>query len=493
LKPVGPEKRRAELLVCLRLIGLLILAIAVPADVWPQTVRAELVPDLPQLDTTSFQPAIRHQVQQAIEAARRNLNDAEATGELAMVLDAYEQYDSAEICYERAHRLDSASFRWLYYLGWVQATQGKHPDAVLTLREALRNTPDYVPAQLKLAESLFAIGNWQESRDIYQAIGTAHPDGAEAYYGLGRVLAAIGDVNGSTQAYRKACELFPAYGAAHYGLALNYRQAGRETESREQFSLYEANKTAVPASDDSLRQAVSTRNLGSVAHIRRGADLAQAGRLDEAIAEHIEALRVDPEAVQAHINLISLYGRLGRYEEAAGHYRAALALDGRQADTHYNYGILLLKQGKHQEAENAFQQALQINPDYVEAHNNLGSIYEQQGRLKEAFQQFAQAVDSRPADRVAHFHMGRILANEARYDEAIQHLLKTLGPEDEDTPRYVYALGATYGRAGNVGDALKYIRTARELAAARGQAQLVASIDRDLRALERAAPTAGEK
>ena len=68
---------------------------------------------------------------------------------------------------------------------------------------------DYVPAQLKLADSLLAIGKWDESRDIYQAISGAHPESAEAYYGLGRVSAATGDLNASASAYRKACELYP--------------------------------------------------------------------------------------------------------------------------------------------------------------------------------------------------------------------------------------------------------------------------------------------
>lgn len=473
----------------LRLAALLILAMALPGDVFPQSARTNSLPDLPQIDTRNFLPAIREQVQHAYEAARLNLKDAGATGELGMILDAYEQYDSAAICYRRAHVLDADSFQWLYYLGWVQSAQGRHQDAVLTLRNALRTKADYVPAQLKLAESLLALGNLEESRDLYQTLIRAHPENAEAYYGLGRVSAAGGDLKGSTSAYRKACELFPAYGAAHYALALTYRKAGRETESREQFSLSEANRTAVPPSDDPLRRDVTARNFGSVRHIRRGADLAQAGRITEAIAEQTEALRVDPRAVQAHINLISLYGRLGRYEEASNHYRAALALDPRQADLHYNYGVLLLKQGQPEEAESAFEQTLKINPHYVEAHNNLGAIYEQQNRLKEAFQEFGEAVDNRPGDRVAHFHMGRLLANAGRYDEAIQHLLKTLLPEDENTPRYLYALGATYARAGNVADALKYTRTARAQAAARGQTDLLTSIDRDLRTLEQAATT----
>jgi tetratricopeptide (TPR) repeat protein len=108
--------------------------------------------------------------------------------------------------------------------------------------------------------------------------------------------------------------------------------------------------------------------------------------------------------------------------------------------------------------------------------------------LNEALQQFTEAVANRPDDRIAHFHMGRILANQARYVEAIEHFLKTLIPEDDKTPRYLYALGATYARAGDLPDALKYTRAARAQAAARDQAELLISIDRDLRTLEQAAP-----
>ena len=110
-------------------------------------------------------------------------------------------------------------------------------------------------------------------------------------------------------------------------------------------------------------------------------------------------------------------------------------------------------------------------------------LSEQQGRLNDAVRQFEEAVENRPNDRAAHFHLGRLRANQAEYDEAIQHFLKTLTPEDESTPRYLYALAATYARAGNSGEALRYARTAQEQAAARGQAELLASIERDFPAL----------
>ena len=106
--------------------------------------------------------------------------------------------------------------------------------------------------------------------------------------------------------------------------------------------------------------------------------------------------------------------------------------------------------------------------------------------MTDAFQQFTEALENRPAYRVAHFHLGRILANQGKFDEAIRHFLQTLTPEDDNTPRYLYALAATYARAGNLTDALRYARTAREQATARGQTRLLASIEKDLRALEKA-------
>jgi tetratricopeptide (TPR) repeat protein len=462
------------------------LASVLPAALCLQIAGAESIPDLPQLNIGNFLPAIRQQVQQAETASRANPDDGDASGTLGMILDAYEQYESAAICYRRAHLLDPGSFRWLFHLGWVQAAQGKHQDAVLTLGQALRLKPDYMPAQLKLADSLLTIGKREDAREIYQSISRAHPESAEAHYGLGRVLAARGEAAAAATAYLKSCELFPPYGPAHYALAMAYRKLGEETEAQLQFSLYERNKTAVPPLEDSLRSDVARLNLGPAAHIRRGADLEQAGRLAEAVIEQNEALRVDSRAVQAHINLVSLYGRLEQFDKAAEHYRAALDLDRNHADLHYNYGVLLLKQNKRQDAERAFQEALQINPYYAEAHNHLGALYEQQGRMTDAFQQFTEALENRPAYRVAHFHLGRILANQGKFDEAIRHFLKTLTPEDDNTPRYLYALAATYARAGNLTDALRYARTAREQATARGQTRLLASIEKDLRALEKA-------
>ena len=449
-------------------------------------VAAETLPALPRLDLTGYLPAVQQQVQQAYDNARTHDEDAAANGALGMVFDAYEQYDAAAICYQRAHRLDPSSFRWLYLLGWVQAAQGHHQDAVQTLAEALRVNANDTFAKLRRAESLLTIGQLDDAGSAYRLIAQTQPDRADAHYGLGRVAAARGDWQSATAFYQKACELFPSYGPAHYALVTAFRKLGRDADAQQQLRLYEQDKTAVPPQDDPLRREVAMLNLGSAAHLRRAADLERAGRIDDAIAEEEAALRVDPNAVQAHVNLIALYGRVGRYQEATAHYNAGLALDPTQADLHYNYGILLLKQKDDLAATAAFKETLRLNPHYAEAHSHLGAIYGNRGAISEAIQEFTAALAERPTDRLAHFQLGRMAANEGRYDEAIRHLQQTLVPEDTGTPRYLYALGATYARAGRPAEALKYLRTARDQAAARKQADLVTAIDKDLRTLEQA-------
>jgi tetratricopeptide (TPR) repeat protein len=466
------------------LIPLLALALGAPALLG----QTSSLPELPQLDLADFPSVIREQVQEAYDAARSNPRDAKTSGELGMLLDLYKQREYAAICYERAHRLDPDSFRWLYYLGSLLSAQGKRAEAAATFRAALRLKPDYLPARLNFAENLLAAGDWEEAGRIYETIIKEHREAAEAYYGIGRIRAAKGDLIAAVESYRRACELFPAYGAAHYGLALAYRKLGDAPRSEEHLRLHAASQTLVPPVQDPLRDEMRALDRGAASHVQRGIRFEEAGRIEDAIVEHEKALELDPEFAQAHANLIILYGRTKQPQKAEEHFRAAVRLNPNHADSYYNYGVLLVEQRKYVEAEEVFRKAVEINPFHPQAWHNLGFMREQQGRLDEALQFYRKAVERQPNYPLAHFHIGRILVNQKKYDEAIKHLLMTLSPEDASTPAYLYALSATYARAGNREEALTYGRRAREQAAARGQTELLRSIDRDLRILETTAP-----
>ncbi len=445
---------------------------------------ASALPELPRVDTSNYLPVIRSQIEQAEAAARSHPRDAGAAGALALILHAYQQYEAAERVYERAHLLDPANYDWLYLLGAVRMELGRFDTAAQSFRSALQSKPGELAAQWRLAEALAAQGDWEAADNQYRGILELHPDFPQAWYGLGRARSAKGDHARAAESYTRACELFPLYGPAHFALAREFVRLGKHREAEQQMVSYSAGPGGEPPLDDSLFQRIHELNHSTTAHLQRGAELERAGDLAEAIHEHETALATDPGNVQAHVNLISLYGRTGETMKAQRHFEDAIRLNPGRSDAWYALGVLLSRERKHEEAARAYRNALQIAPDYGEAHLNLGVIYEQSGRLEEAGAEFRQAVRARPDDPVARFHLGRILVNQEKYPEAIQHFLRALTPETDQTPAYLYALGATYARSGDRGRALEYLHKARDAAAAHSQSQLLASIDRDLKTLQ---------
>src|SRR5437773_2968831 len=73
--------------------------------------REPELPPLPELKLGATFLIVQRQVNEAYVRARAHPTDAAANGKLGMVLDAYEQYDSAALCYRRAHALDPKSDR----------------------------------------------------------------------------------------------------------------------------------------------------------------------------------------------------------------------------------------------------------------------------------------------------------------------------------------------------------------------------------------------
>lgn len=445
------------------------------------------LPPLPRLDLNNTFSAIRGQLEQAYANARAHPADATANGRLAMLLDAYQQYGAAAVCYHRAHLLDPASFRWIYNLGYAEMKLGEYSQAATEFRAALKLQPNALPPQMYLAESLLAAGNTKQSGPIFQAILDKDSGSAEAWYGLGRVEAAQGDTARAIESLKKACQLFPEYGAAQYALALAYRKLGQPRKAAPHFAAYEKYITAAPPLVDPEREAVEQLNDGPLSHMARGRNFAQSGDIQGAIAEYLAALKLDPKLVQAHINLIQLYARAGNTTAAEQEYEAAVRIDPNRADCYYNYGVLMFELHDAAKAETAFRRAIAINPSDAEARNNLGYLLARDGKAEEAMAQFRAAVAERPDYRLARFHIGQILVSERKYPEAIQEFRKILMPDDGSTPTYLYALGATYARAGDRTNAIAAMRKARAEAASRGQAQLAASISHDLDSLEQGA------
>lgn len=472
---------------CRSVVAGLLVAGAAWASAHPAADAA--LPDLPKIRLESLSPPARASVEEALGAVAAHPQDAAANGKLAMLLHSLELSKDAEVCYRRAATLDPASMQWTYLLALAQTDTGMFREAVATLRKTLDLEPAYVPAQLQLGECFLALGEWVGAAQVFEDSLKKNPDNALALYGQGRARAVRHELDGAVQSFLKACELFPKYGAARYALAQTYKRQGLMEPAVEQLNLYEQDKASAPEAGDRFLAEVRVLRASPAEELRQGLELAQQGKPEEAIAALERALRSDPSLLDAHINLMALYARRGDFDRGEEHFLAARQLDLRHPGVYFNHGLLLAGQGRFPEAEREFRRAVEIDPTYPGAHTNLGIAVAAQNRFAEATAEFQQSLASNPDDIPARFGLGRALVNQENFREGIAQLLKCLETTDEDLkPSYVYALGAAYARAGDVKNGQLYLRQAREKGAARGQSQLVESIDQDLQTLESSKP-----
>jgi tetratricopeptide (TPR) repeat protein len=163
-----------------------------------------------------------------------------------------------------------------------------------------------------------------------------------------------------------------------------------------------------------------------------GAALVQAGRVQEAIGQYEQALRIKPDFAEACNNLGVALGQAGKVQEAIGQYEQALRLEPDFAGAHNNLGSALGQAGRVQEAIGHFEQALRLEPDFAAAHNNLGLALEQTDRVQEAIGQYEQALRISPDSVEAHYNLGIALVQAGRLQEAIEHYEQVLRLKPDD-------------------------------------------------------------
>jgi tetratricopeptide (TPR) repeat protein len=170
------------------------------------------------------------------------------------------------------------------------------------------------------------------------------------------------------------------------------------------------------------REALRVDPSYAKADFNLGLAMERQGRMNEASAAYREALQVKPNYGEAHNNLGFVLYRQGRLDEAIAEYREALRLDPASAGTYNNLGNALLQQRQPDEAVADFRQALEIDPQSAEAHGNLANALLSQRQVDEAIAEYREALRIKPAYSNAHYNLANALLHIGRGDEAIAQL-----------------------------------------------------------------------
>jgi tetratricopeptide (TPR) repeat protein len=136
-----------------------------------------------------------------------------------------------------------------------------------------------------------------------------------------------------------------------------------------------------------------------------------AGDLDRAIEGYKRSIAVHPTA-DAHTYLGWAYSHQGRLEEATAECLKAIEIDPDFGNPYNDIGVHLMQQGRLAEAIPWLQKAKRAKRyeprqfPYI----NLGQIYVKQGKWQEALREFQAAIKIAPADASARKALHGLLA-----------------------------------------------------------------------------------
>jgi superkiller protein 3 len=155
---------------------------------------------------------------------------------------------------------------------------------------------------------------------------------------------------------------------------------------------------------------------------RRGAELLQRGRVDDAIAEFQRAVKLDPENVSARLNLAYVLDRQGRVDDAIAQYKSAIDRDPTNAVARSNLGVLYDKKGAYEPAIEELEKAAALDPSNAAIGKNLAVARKNKAVVEEREERIAAAkkeVASRPDSMIAAYKLGRAYAVAGDKQQAI--------------------------------------------------------------------------
>jgi hypothetical protein len=129
-----------------------------------------------------------------------------------------------------------------------------------------------------------------------------------------------------------------------------------------------------------FRHAVEVTDGNYRIHDSLGALLAKDDRLDEALEQYREAVRIRPEFTPGQYNVGVALTRLGRIEEALGPFEEAVRQDPDFLKAHFNLAVCYARLNRAEPAIRHFREVLRIDPGNQEARDNLDRILRALGR-----------------------------------------------------------------------------------------------------------------
>jgi tetratricopeptide (TPR) repeat protein len=180
-------------------------------------------------------------------------------------------------------------------------------------------------------------------------------------------------------------------------------------------------------------------------------------RFEKAEKEYLDFIMARPDQWTSHYNLGNYQLGRGETREAVASFEEALKLEPQAVTAMVNVSIAHARAGEIGKAEKSLQRALKLAPDNAAANFNMGLVQAEKNSPKEAERYLKQALEADPQMAQAAYNLC-ILTAKDRISEAVSWCRKAsdLVPQN---PTYAYTLAFYLNQKGDRAEAIRTLES----------------------------------
>jgi len=357
---------------------------------------------------------------------------------LALTLEAMEDYARAEDALQRASELEPNDLDILNSLGVNLTRQGKYAESLDVFSHVEAGDPAYEPAYCNRIITYTEMAQHDKAELMFYLARQIKDECPLCYYNIGNSLYSRNRFDQAIDCWKQTLRLDPEHAHANARIAEALWAKGNLTEAGE---YYEAELSRDAEDVDTL--------------LDYGEMLMDLGRLDEARQKFLIATRVAPDSAATHFCLGELAMKDRAYATAERHFRRARQSDPKYPGIHIRLAETLLKRGLVQEAAKHLLREIRNVGSDVAALHELGHLLLEARLVKQANGVLRRLVDLAPGDAHARHNLAVSFFRLKKHREGIKHCREALKLK----PDYVlafYNLALAHLRLGQLERARRY-------------------------------------
>jgi tetratricopeptide (TPR) repeat protein len=179
-------------------------------------------------------------------------------------------------------------------------------------------------------------------------------------------------------------------------------------------------------------------------------------RVEKANKEYLVFIMARPDQWTSHYNMGNYQLSRGKLREAIASYRSALKLEPEAVLAMVNLSIAYAQNGENDKADKSLQEALRTAPDSAAANFNMGLVKAEKNEPKQAEKYLKKAFKADPQMAQAAYNLCIITAKD-RIHEAVNWCRKASGLRP-DEPKYAFTLAYYMNQKGDKDEAVRMLK-----------------------------------